>query len=495
MKRNSKKPNLNERLEFARMATASLERMGYMWRMGWQYGDYRKIYKALGYPEERQLTYEYFYNKYERQDVATAIIDRPVEATWRGNLRVVSPDAFDTDRLSEAWNTLNDRLKVKQTLVRADKLAGIGYYALLLFGFSDVRDGDFSKPAGGRLTLLYVRPYPQDQVSIVTYETNPSSERYGLPMMYKIAMTSPGSDPNAKRTDEVLVHHSRVLHLTDARLTSEIEGRPRLKPIVNRLEDLEKLMGGDAEMFWRGARPGYHAQPESDAAFTTNEREQLEDELDKFEHDLRRFLVTENIKEIKGLDTQISDPASHVDIQLQAISAQTGIPKRILVGSERGELSSSQDENQWLTLIKTRQEEYAEIFILRPFVDRCMEHEILPKTKDYNVMWEDLFAPSDEDKVKVGEIRAKALKAYVDAVGGNEILPPKLVYKYLLGLNEEQVEEALQAAEEEVAEEEARQAEEDELERAVQEEVNRRMTQPPPVLPPGGGNGRPSTEQ
>jgi len=154
-----------------------------------------------------------------------------------------------------------------------------------------------------------------------------------------------------------------------------------------------------------------------------------------------------------------------VDVQIQAISVETGIPKRILVGSERGELASSQDREAWLSLIKTRMEEYAEPEILRPFIDKCMETGILPKVEKYNVMWEDLFSPSEKDKVEVGKERATSLKAYADSMGASDILPAEFAYKYILGLTEEQIDEVQKAAE-------ALRTQEDLDGAALEEEVN-----------------------
>ncbi len=69
------------------------------------------------------------------------------------------------------------------------------------------------------------------------------------------------------------------------------------------------------------------------------------------------------------------------------------------------------------------------------------------------MVWEDVFAQSEADKVKVGGERAKALKEYAASPLASEILPPSLIYKLLLGLTEEQAAEVIQVREEEVVEE------------------------------------------
>ncbi len=424
-----------------------LSRAGLARRLGYSYSDERKLYEALGYPVETDLTYEYFFNKYDRMEFANTIITRPVMATWNGNLTITEDGEMPADsKLAEAWKELDERLKVKSRLVKLDKIAGIGRFGILLFGFNDVKKiEDWLSPVVGKKKLLYLKQFSEAQVNIETWETNSSKERYGLPLIYKITLNS----VTERTSKDIMVHHSRLLHVMDGNLLSEVYGTPRLKPIINRLNDIEKVLGGDAEMFWRGARPGYHAKAQEGYEMSDPEIEALEDELDKYEHDLRRFISAKGV-DMEALEMQVADPAAHVDVQLQAISAQTGIPKRILVGSERGELASTQDKDTWLTLIQARMLEFAEPVIFRPFIDKCMEHGVLPEVKDYVVGWADIFAPSEKQKAEVGEIRAKGLKSYADSVFASEILPPQLAYKFLLGLTDEQAQEVLDVTAEQI---------------------------------------------
>lgn len=436
-----KQQSTNGQLKQLQRINELKSRMEFAKKVGWQYGSDRKLYEALGYPTEKDLTFQYYFDKYERQDIASAVIDRPVEATWNGTVSITEEGETPQDStLNKAWVELNNKLKVKSRLVKLDKIAGIGQYGLLLFGFDDVKEvEDFKTPVTGKKKLLYLKQIPENAIEIFSFEKNSSKPRFGLPLLYKIKTAGIENETNK----DILIHYSRVLHVLSNNVISEIYGRPRLKPIVNRLEDLEKLLGGDAEMFWRGARPGYHASAKENFEMGTDQIEALEEELDKYEHDLRRFISTQGV-DIKALEQQIADPLHHIDAQLQAISAQTGIPKRILIGSERGELASTQDKDQWLSLIQTRMEEFAEPIILRPFIDKCMEHNVLPKVTNYFIHWADIFAPSEKQKAEVGKLRADALKVYSDSLFASEIFPPQLAFKFLLGLTEIQIQEVLE---------------------------------------------------
>lgn len=417
--------------------------------MGETWGGDRNLYDALGYPLEETLDFDWFYNRYERQEIATAIIDRPADAVWDGDINIIEEETEEKDStLKNEWIGLNEKLKLEHHLSRLDKLANIGEFAILLFGFSDVKESkDFEIPAGSNLQLHYVKPVAQRDVWVDQWEDDASNPRFGWPKFYRISIGVPGKEESR----ELFVHHSRVLHVTKGSLTSEIFGTPTLKPIANRLIDIDKILGGDAEMFWRGARPGYTATPKDDYEMTPDEEEQLEEELSKYEHDLRRFINAQGV-DINALQQQVADPLNHLDAQLQAVSSYTEIPKRVLVGSEQGELSSGQDRSQFLTLVKKRRENWNEPFVLRPVIDKLMMHGVLTRSS-YNVQWEDLFSPSEKEKVEIGKLRADALKVYAERPAATEIIPPKLANRFLLGLTEEQAEEVEEAMQAEVNQE------------------------------------------
>ena len=427
-------------------------RLDWSARLGVTYQGKRKLYQALGYASENELVYSYYWNKYDRDSIAAAVINRPVKATWNGALVIVEEDGDVKDsKLAKEWKQLNKDVKAKQRLRKVDTLAGIGRYAVLLFGFDDVKEpADWQKPAIGKKGLRYLKQIDEPNAIIDQWETNSSNPRFGKPCRYKITFLD--TTDKGETLKEVLVHHSRVQHVMSPSLTSEVYGTPRLKAIINRLDDLEKISGGDAEMFWRNARPGYTALPRDNYAMGATAITNLETELDSYEHDLRRFITAEGV-DIKALQQMVADPLNHFDIQIQAISAEKEIPKRILMGSERGELASSQDKDSWNEVINTRMKEEAEPEILRPFIDKCMEHGILPKVESYTVIWEDVFAQSEKDKAEVGSKRAATLKAYTDSPFASEVIPPELFFKFFMGLNEDQLAEIETAREEMIREE------------------------------------------
>jgi hypothetical protein len=443
--------------ELAVFASAIMNRAALAARLGQQYGGDRDVYQALGYPDT--IAFDDYYSRYNRQDIARAIINRPISYTWKGPLTITEAGEENDTALEKAWKQLEKELKLKSKFIRLDKLSSVGDYGVLLLGFGDVvAQGDWATPAKGtKRKLNFVKPLHQDHAKIAKYVTNPGDKRYGMVEFYDVEFQDPGGESSTT----FKAHYSRVLHVTTELMESEVEGVPVLMSVWNRLMDLEKLVGGSAEMFWRGARPGYQGIMDKDATLTPLVEEGLQDQFNEYEHNQRRFIFNEGIK-YEALEMQVADPDKHVDIQIQMISAVTGIPKRILTGSERGELASSQDESSWLMTIQTRREEHADPNIIRPFVDMCIEYGILPKpsTEEYQVEWLDLFAPSDKDKAEVGKIRADALAVYARDPLAQLILPPDAFFEWFLGLNEDQREKIKEMSDEALKEEMAAIAEE-----------------------------------
>lgn len=404
--------------------------------LGQTYNGARNLYQALGYKEK--LTYSDFVGKYLRQDIAKAVIDRPIKVTWSGPISVVETKEEDTTTLEKDWLNLERKLKLKSKFVRLDKLTGLGRYGVMLLGFDDVRKiEDYIKPVQkGKRKLLYVRPLGESSATVTAWVTDVNNERYGLPLVYDIVLL----DPQGNTSATMKVHYTRVIHVVESGLESETEGSPRLESVFNRLDDLEKLIGGSAEMFWRGARPGYAGVVDPEHTMGTTEEAALQTQIDEYEHNLRRLFVNQGVT-LKSLEIQISDPKNHVEVQLMMLSAVTGIPKRILSGSERGELSSNQDSAEWVAFVQSRREEFAEPYIIRPFIDAMIEYGVLPAPSEgYEIEWADLFSISEKDKAEIGRIRATALREYFVNPLTPEVVPPKAFYEFFLGLTRSQIE-------------------------------------------------------
>jgi hypothetical protein len=202
-------------------------------------------------------------------------------------------------------------------------------------------------------------------------------------------------------------------------------------------------------MFWRGAFPGMAFKVQDGATLSDAGRVALEEEIQSYLHDFQRYLKIQGL-DVEQLTTQVADPEKHADVQIKFISIATGIPKRILEGSERGELASSQDSESWNNKCDYRRRNHCEPNILRPLINRLGEVGVLEVPDEYHIEWPDLESQSDEAKAKVGKDRMEAIAKYADSPTAPLVVPPREFLADILELPQDKVERIMDALDDSV---------------------------------------------
>jgi hypothetical protein len=392
-----------------------------------------ELYDALGFP--RIINYSDYVLQFERQDIANRIVKAPVQGTWKDKPEIQTDDGDNTAFAKDVDNIIKT-LQLYKHLYKLDLLATLGRYSVLYLGLQDnLKPGQPAVRANG---ISYVTPIPEDRAEITQWDNNPNSPRFGLPTMYSITINT-----EVTSSISINVHWTRVIHVAESTLDSEVYGIPYLKPVYNRLLGLEKLSGGSPEMYWRGARPGYTAQSNENTIITDSQLDQLKDQLSSFVNNMQRWLYVEGMK-ISSLAPQVVSPSDHVDVQLQLISAVTRIPMRILVGSERGELASTQDERAWLNYLEERREQVAENLILRPLIEHLILLGVIsaPPKGEFSIEWEPLVVLSEKEEAEIELIKMKTMELWGDTPGIQEVCPPEVLLKSL-GKTDEEIEEQM----------------------------------------------------
>ena len=319
------------------------------------------------------------------------------------------------------------------------------------------------KPAKVGLKLLFLRPFDESLVQVVRYEWNVMNPRFGQPVMYRITLNDPREQHSGIGLPmaTVFVHWSRVIHVADNLNSSEIFGVPRMRPVLNRLLDLLKIYGGDAEGYWRGAITGLsletHPQLGGDV---TIDMADVRTQVENFYNGLQRALGFTGMS-AHTLAPSVVDPSSHIDKQIEAICICLGIPKRVFMGSERGELASGQDDAKFNDRIKGRQQGHITPHIIVPFIDRLINVGVLPEPKDsgkegprqgYSVRWPDLDSTTERDKSQIAVSKTQAMAAYV-AGNVEAIMPLQDFYVRILGMSKEEAIAIIEGAEDQVIDE------------------------------------------
>ena len=375
-----------------------VERVRLLNQTGRTFSGNRDLYQALGY--KRDLNLEDYLHRYKRNSVAGAIVDAFPKGTWRGAAveLIENPDPDTWTPFEQAWWDLSRRLKIWPTLMKADILSGLGRYSVVLLG----APGEVGSPLPGQISpkkLRFLAVYGEKRAKVKDYETNLSSERYGWPKTYQIDAGVPGST-SVKWID---VHWSRVIHIAETKLDEPMFAEPRLERQWNLLDDLEKLTGSGSEAFWLRAHQGYHFDLDKEIELDETGEQEMSEEVDEFVNNIRRAVRTRGVK-VTSLGSDVAEFDRNVLSIVSLISSGTGIPQRILLGSEQGQLASEQDRVNWSERVQDRRTEFAGPMVVDQLVNRLIEHKVLPEpAEEWTIRWPRVFDLSEGERIKLAQ--------------------------------------------------------------------------------------------
>lgn len=370
-------------------------------RLGMQFDGQRDLYKTFGYL--RAPGYEDYRNLYDRQGMASRLVEKFANDTWNrppvlidGEARSDQPDKLTP--FLQQWNELVDRIRVYKILRQADIMLGFSRYAIIFMG----APGDsFAEEAGSEGGLFYLNAFDEGQSSISEYITDTQNPKFGMPSVYTVNFNL---DEGVLMPGGGAVHHSRVIHITEDSLGSRVFGRPRLQTVINRLFDLEKVTGGGAEAAWLAVYKGVLISAREGAELPTRDSAEgryFDEQITAFFNKMQRYAILTDA-EINDLGVEEVSIKDLYDTLMTDIAGSKGIPQRILMGSERGELASSQDTQEWNGVITSRRTNWAEPEVLRPFIQWCIAHKVIraPKAGKFGVEWQPVYPMSQKEEAE-----------------------------------------------------------------------------------------------
>lgn len=425
-----------------------LSRYQYARGIGATFGGKRDMYQILGY--ETVLTVEQYRERYERGGLAGSIVDVVPDATWRGDGELVEDENPETQtEFERQWAEFSKRVSLWSTFCRVDKLSRLSTYGVLLIG---AKDGKLEQPlpkgdgtpgdimfldpycgAGGwrlsgtRASRQRIRTTTQDtgaDVTIAEWETDITNPRFGQPSLYRLRR--PDFTAQALNQD---IHWSRIIHIADGTLDDNVFGAPALARVWNLLDDLDKVVGGGAEAFWNRANRGLQLDIDKEVkSLSTDEKTELQQQVEAYVHQMSRVLRTRGVT-VKELGSDVANFSSPGDFIVTVIAGTCRIPKRILTGSEMGELASTQDRENFRDIVIGRQTGYAAPSIVRRLADRLIEFGYLPKPKSYEVKWAHTQVLTELERAdgatKWATINAQAVQATGELVFTNDEIREK----------------------------------------------------------------------
>ena len=359
---------------------------------------------------------------YDREQVAARVVEILPDETWtlQPTIKVGGDSGHPwVKRLlditadwtvdDESWLEDVETNPLWEYCNRVDVRSGIGSYGVLLLGFQ--QGANLLEPITPKkgLQCAFARVFDETEAEVVKWNDDKTSRRYGWPEVYSVEQTPRGHDGGSETVE---VHWSRVIHVADNLGSSEVLGRPRQEVHWNRLMDLRKLYGGSGEMYWRGAFPGLAAETHPQlGADVEIDVESMRTQMTNYMDTLQRYLAVAGVS-WKTLAPNITDPTPHLKAALEAICIKIPCPMRIFLGSERGELASSQDEKAWQRRLNGRRKRYVTPRLIARVINRLIWAGCLEK-QAYSVEWPDIEALSPDQRAAIAERRTNAYAKFV----------------------------------------------------------------------------------
>jgi len=415
------------------MANLVNERLMLSSLMGKTHNGLRDVYAQAGYPAHGHLSYEDYYKEFDRHDIAKRIVTAFPDATWRETPDIVETENEEETDFEKKLKRIIEKTKLFHYLHRADTLANIGEYSVVLLGFDDVSSSaDLANPVTGASTINFIQVYDQNSAKITDFYSDIINPKFGKPMKYDLTIRAlVNSSTNNGQT--MSVHESRIIHLAEDCVMNDYIGTPKLKAVYNRLMDLDKILAASAEGFWRAAWPGLAAMKDPEVRWGKNSKDEVSEQFQNYAQGLSRFMRLEGVS-VQELAAQPADPSKHVGVNLELIAGTVRIPRRILTGSEMGEMASTQDRENWHDRVMERRNVWAIPYVIYQLVDKLDSAGLLDKPSSYVVKW-NRSQHTERDQTEINKKKVSMITSFAKEPNSQSVMSLFDFYK-LLGYSE-----------------------------------------------------------
>ena len=399
--------------------------------LGMSHGGKRDLYDVYGYPKSLSgdSGFAKMYQYSRREGIANRITWGMAKACWRDGFKIVDVDdeGIEHELLKDQVEAL-ERSGFNAKIERADILNRIGRMSVLFVGIPDGREPyeEVGPVAGGEysLELLYFSPYAYDGIQISKTVEDPKDPRFGLPEIYTLSRTALDDNEKDASYSTIKAHWTRVIHLNENALESDIEGMGALEPVFNNILNIDKTCGGSSEAYFRNAKGKIAYEMDKDAAnMSKTSKGEVEEGIQKYTNNFQDHTVAVG-STVKTLPTPHASPLDTVKVNLWGITAQTGLHVRVLTGEGGGQLAGSEDRVALNNIIDDRQRSFCSYQCVEPFLRMLERAKMLKLPERYDIIFPVRQASTEKELTDIGKVKADTIKAIADAkttMGGDNI--------------------------------------------------------------------------
>lgn len=410
----------------------------------------RDVDDECGFPKG-YVAPESYWDMYNRNPIAARVVEVLPLEVYQVQPLVYERKDDEITPFEDGWDSLGNTLAEEESyhaeeqgssvfdhLLCWEVMSRVASYGVLLLGLDDGKD--LSQPAehreGQRLTFL--RAFPEHLAQVDRVDDDRKSKRYGRPVEYNITFWDSKDVPTRGAGTNYTtqkVHYSRVLHQTNGPTYNAIYGPSAQKHVLRNLLTLDKLYGASGEGYWKScfAALSFETHPQLGGNVRVNVPK-LKDMVENFHNGLQRALYTMGMS-VKSLAPSVVDPGPFIDRHIEAVCIKLAVPKRVFMGSERGELASAQDDDNWSDRRKGYQKNHSTPRTVVPFVNRLVNLGVLPEPEQFFVEWPELGELSPSTKSQVLTARTNAYATYIEKL--SSVIPMKTYMTEFDGMSEE----------------------------------------------------------
>lgn len=336
------------------------------------------------------------------------------------------------DKFTKTW-----WLKIKE----ADRLNLIGSYSAIILIARDGVD-NLSEELGtidSIDSIVEMIPVTEEQLKPSDwYSQLTDGLNYGKPKLYSFNEYSQGQK-ESKPNRVVSIHPSRVIVLNEGAIGNNFAGDSVLRPIYNNILDIQKILGANAEGFFKNAARHIAMSFDKDIDVSKVMQGLGIDPSNKEAGKLLRETMNERLSGLsKGFDAatygqgvtstilsvNMTDPEKPINVQMNMIALAMRRSIKGLMGTQTGERASSEDRINDNNRDMERQENFVS-GVLTTLVNRLIQYGALEK-RDFSWKWEDINSSSDADKVKLFLDMATAAEKAARATGQMIVYPNEM---------------------------------------------------------------------
>lgn len=379
--------------------------------------DYNDTY---GYPKHLsgENGFLLMYQLSKRMGLAHRVVWGVPKSCWRDGVEVYESDEEEAKQVDLPELNGLMRTDILNKIERADILNRMGPFSCLYIGIpEDDPITPIEQSRGRDASKVFFRPYAYDGIQISDLEQDSTNPRFGLPKYYQVQRMSRGDNEKDTSIQSMKVHWSRIIHMNEMALDSDIEGSGVLEPVFNRLLDFSKTAGGSAEAYFRNARRIITQEVDPKFSETLQNSEEamkaFQEKTEQFTNEQKDYIVSSGSK-IGQLQVQHSSPLDTAKIILWEVSGYTGIPMRILTGEGSGQLAGSEDQLAYNGIVSDRQTRICTPWV-REIFDRLGKAGIIKLPEGYDVRFPVQEAVTEIQKTDVNYKKAQTIELVVKA--------------------------------------------------------------------------------